>query len=185
MTARPIIDEGPPTIQERIARATRSNHLEHKDRPCDIDKIGALGMAGIDNAISSAVFRLKYSNDAKFYKPALGAVTEVSKRLGKRFGWLGSAAQFAALNKAALDFWLNDSCMSCEGRGYLTVLGTPFLSDDACTACYGSTRRPKPAMDTKEWDGRFNLLLSHIEQMERRAGSEVMARLSNEMSDFR
>lgn len=173
------------TINEKVARATRSSHLQHKEQPSDIDTIGALGMAGVENNLASAVFRLKYANEARFYPSALIIVTAECQRLQLKHNWPASSYKFAKLTKACLDYWLNDKCMACEGRGAETILGTPVLSNEACSVCHGSTKLPKPSMATKEWDERFDMLLKRIEDLERRAGGDVMARLARDVADFR
>lgn len=170
------------TIAEKVALALGSSNLKHSDRPMPVDTVGALGLAGIDNGLASAVFRLKYSNEARFYSAALAVVTEESLRLSIKHSWSGPAIDFALMNRKCLNYWLNDRCMACEGRGFETILGTPHLSDKPCGQCNGSTKTPIPKMLDAAWDERFVLLLARIEHLERRAGGEVMAKLARAMT---
>ncbi len=173
------------TIHERVAVAAGSNHLQHKVGACDVDVMGALGMAGIENRLSSAVFRLKYANEARFYPDALRDVQSLGRKLARSEGWTGSGQQIDELSKTALDFWLNDRCPECKGRGYEMTPGAPVLSDVACGACRGRGKMWPPRQRSQKWQQRLQAMLAMLDQREAQAGSDVMRRLSREMDGFK
>jgi hypothetical protein len=178
------MSDAPVTVFERIAVAAGSKHLEHKETDCAIDKIGALGLAGVQNELSSAVFRLKYGNEPRFYEAALVVVTRLSKALAGKHQWTGPGIQFESMNRAALDYWINDKCAACLGRGYEKMVGAPVLSDVACPVCKGTARRPLPKLPEK-WHQRMLALLAVLDECESRAGADVMAKLNRDMDGFK
>lgn len=172
------------TVHEKIASAARSSHLQHQPFTCAIDKMGALGMAGVSNNLSSAV-RLKYGNEPRFYPDALAAVGKECKRLMIRERWEGgSTEQYADMSRAALDYWLNDRCSACDGLGYEKIAGAPMLSDNACPKCKGTAKRSVPRQRNAQWTARFFMLLAKVEELEAAAGAAVMRRLSVRMGEF-
>lgn len=174
------------TVHEKVASAALSKHLQHQPYNCAIDTIGALGMAGVENRLSSSVFRLKYGNEPRFYGEALMAVGIECKRLALLGKWKGgSASEYNDLNIEVLKYWLNDRCAACDGLGYEKIAGTPKLSARACDECDGSSKRPPPAQKSSNWNARFLMLLARIEQMEADAGAAVMRKLSFDMREFK
>ena len=61
--------------------------------------------------------------------------------LARRYG-LGDAADAVVLKVVV--YWLDDTCRSCHGRGYMQVNGTPKLSAKRCKVCDGTGRKPTP-----------------------------------------
>ncbi len=127
-------------ISERIIRAELSDDLRHHECDCDIDVLGAVGMAAASiNPAYLALYRLKYSNDIASY----GAVKQVFtiwafNSMMRRQMPTRSAARVAA---QALQKWLFDVCQACKGTGHPVIVGTPSLSKKICPSCSGTGRQ--------------------------------------------
>jgi len=133
-------------------------------------------MSGVSNKMSAAVFRLKYGGESRFYADALTVVKQESRKLFGRFE-SGDGEQCYRLCKLALNHWLNDRCVECDGLGYGTIMGAPVLSNVACQVCDGAGKVPVPSMGSKLWDDRIAALLARIEHMEVMAAIDVVAKL--------
>ena len=58
--------------------------------------------------------------------------------LAQRYG-LKDDAEAVVLK--VMTYWLDDTCRSCHGRGYMQVNGTPKLSPKRCKVCDGTGRK--------------------------------------------
>lgn len=76
-----------------------------------------------------------------------------------------------------LGWWCEGTCTHCDGRGYEAIQGTPSLSDNLCSHCHGSGKRPYPRDAAHVW---MEAELSRLSAM---AASEVMKKLARSM-DF-
>jgi hypothetical protein len=124
-------------ILERVVSAENSSDLEHhEERECDVDVLGAVGMAGIKNPGHLAIYRLKYLRDKASAKEALdqfkGFLAEGPKKTK------GGATGFAS---KALDHWVNDKCDACKGLKFIVEKAAPCLTDRACKKCAGTGLR--------------------------------------------
>jgi hypothetical protein len=127
------------SILDKLSSAETSSDLQHHaERLCDIDIIGAAGLAASSNPLHMALYRVKYLHD----------MTELdqSKRifiLWSRRIMLKRKLNPASANRIgvqALKSWLHDVCLSCNGQKYQVVPGTPSLSDKPCQRCSGTGR---------------------------------------------
>lgn len=175
-------------MAQKYARATMSSNLKSDEYHFDTDKLAAVALIGrVDvngspdalRRIGTLMFRVKYSNDASSYARLLLEWTEVvtGKAVGRSWPKDISPKKIARLS---LEYWQNDVCETCSGRGALPVRHVPsVLSDDACPACNGTAKRPIQA--------KHNLIqyvtdmVECIEEMTRYAGSLAMRRLASDM----
>ena len=195
------------TIEERVGAALSSGDLTG----ANLDVLTALGVVSIREPLADAVFRLKYANEASSYPDAMTAVRTLARFLNKKAGWKLSERHTNAMAKAVLDYWLDDLCPACEGRGWLKPEGAPILSNHPCPACLGRVdgrvgkrpfpwmlNRPKVRMHDRDsktrrrqllrrralfdlMTDRHKALLCAIEDVERVIGGKVIAALGREV----
>ena len=130
-------------VLDRLASAEVSSDLQHHEHTCDVDTIGAAGMAAA-NFAHVALFRLKYLNDlteieaAKRLMIQWARIHMVRRKLDPR-----SASRVGV---QALTSWVDDVCKACHGVRYVQFDGAPTLSDRQCPTCNGSGKvYPKQA----------------------------------------
>ncbi|QIM51612.1 hypothetical protein [Hydrogenophaga crocea] len=68
-------------------------------------------------------------------------------------------------------------CTACDGRGYEAIQGTPSLSDNLCSHCHGSGKRPYPRDAAHVW------MEQELNQLSAIAANEMMKRLARAL-DF-
>jgi hypothetical protein len=154
------------SLIEKLSTAQSSSNLS--ERPVhqigDVDVVRACGMAGVSNAFGLALWRFKFGGDEK----ELGRVaTGAWEMLQKRYP---SDDNLRRVHDV-IAHWLDDLCHPCHGRGYLSVPGTPMLSDTPCEQCGGTGRVKLQADDAAKW------LLEEMDKMEREIAVAVMRRI--------
>lgn len=195
------------TIEERVGSALSSGDLTGPN----LDVLTALGVVGIKEPLADAVFRLKYANDAASYPEALSATQTLARFMSRKAGWKLSERHLDTMAKAVLDYWLDDLCKVCDGRGWERPEGAPHLSNTPCQACLGrvdgrvgkrpfpwllnrpkvrmhdrdSTRRRKQLLRRRAlfdlMTDRHKALLCALEEVERLIGGQVIAALGREV----
>lgn len=143
-------------LLEKIARAENSRNLKHCTWDCDVDVLGAVGMAASACGGALALYRLKYLGD-------LSCCEEASVQFGK---WasrallrrIGDKKGSRKIAEKTLAYWLHDVCDECKGKKYIVITGTPFLSDKSCPACKGDGRRALKADRKDQLDTMRELL---------------------------
>lgn len=121
---------------DMLARAETSSDLQHHDRPCDVDVLGAVGMATVHSPATMIIYRLKYLNDAEQMAAAKNVfiqwarVAMVHRKIDAR-----SASRVGV---QALTAWVGDVCHVCHGRKHKVIEGTPTLSGKPCVSCKGT-----------------------------------------------
>jgi len=194
------------SIAERVGSALGRGNLRQRPGPCDLDTIGALGLVGITERLADAVFRLKYSLDAKTYPDALIGVYGLARALDARHRWRLKRRRIRWMARRVLDYWLSDICRRCTGVRYEVVAGSPHLSDHVCQDCGGSGKRKMPWLRKlpRAPEGRVRAtkarvekhkkvcrllsdamdrhrhLLCELERLERVIGDKVVAKLARE-----
>jgi len=112
-------------MRESVAAALNSS-LDSDDmheRP--VDRLGAFSKS---ERIGTLLWRVKYDNDARSYKPALLLLTRLFLRRGE-------GRQFVqGLCKCVLDEWLMDKCRHCGGSGQILANQTLMT----CHQCSGT-----------------------------------------------
>lgn len=80
------------------------------------------------------------------------------------------------IGKEMLTWHLHGVCEACDGRGYEMVAGTKrHLSDNLCSKCGGSGKRPHPREAAHIW------LAGELQSLTALASGEVMKRLAKSM----
>jgi hypothetical protein len=132
-------------IEKSYARATVSSNLKDDEFHHDHEKLAAVALSGLGEGIwphANMLLRVKYAGDASsYYRLAEEWRAHVKIKAALR-GWPIeiSASKVARIS---LDYWLNDVCPVCTGRGSLPVAGIPnVLLDDPCPVCAGTGARP-------------------------------------------
>jgi hypothetical protein len=132
------------SVEECVGVALADGDLRQREGPCDLDKIAALGMVGIEERLADTVFRLKYANDSKSFDDALLGVYGLARSLDARNRWRYRRSRLRWMAKRVLRYWLVDVCPLCTGVMYETIGGTPHLSTRTCPQCHGSGKMPMP-----------------------------------------
>lgn len=126
-------------IAEKIVKAHQSKSLKHREQHCDVDVLGAVGMAAISNPVYLSLWRLKFENDqAEREACRTWFIMQVRRSIERR----GIADEFIRASgrvaSQALHAWLFDKCPVCTGIGHLVIQGTPSLDARDCPGCSGS-----------------------------------------------
>lgn len=130
------------SVIDQLARAEVSSDLKHHERHCDVDVLGAAGMASTVNPRHLAVFRAKYLGDSAEMQAATRYfihITQISMFRRKL-----NPAGASRLGTQILTHWINDTCPVCNGLKFMAIDGAPTLSDRPCQPCNGTGRRKLP-----------------------------------------
>jgi hypothetical protein len=130
------------TISERVGSALADGGLTWGSGGHAV--VVATGMAGITQPHVDTLLRLKYANDAKSYADALKAVVNLAALLNRRGAHRVRWAKLKSASALVLNYWLDDSCHTCNGLGFERVPGAPSLSDRVCQSCHGTGRCQVP-----------------------------------------
>lgn len=114
-------------ILERVCGAETSKDLEHHHFSCDVDVLGAVGMAG---GIAFSIYRVKYLSDAKAYKEALEQFFQWTCKEFERKGRTSVGTKDFA--RRIFHHWVGDVCPRCNGASKSTI----------CPLCKGSGKKP-------------------------------------------
>lgn len=124
------------TILERIAHAENSSDLTPLARECDVDVLGAIGMAAYLNPRYLALFRLKFHQHKGSVEVATEQFVLWTRRALQRRG--DRRKEVRGVATAAMAVWVVDTCPACKGRRYLVLEGSPCLSTKPCPMCRGT-----------------------------------------------
>ena len=125
-------------ILEMWIAAENSSDLQHHEKDCDVDVLGAVGFSAYNNG-HLAVYRIKYLHDYKSYHEALDQfVWWTRKSLIRRRVKLRPQE----LGERILVGWLDDICESCQGRAYeITPGDSPRLDAKPFKVCGGTGKK--------------------------------------------
>lgn len=160
-------------IAQKYSNAVNSSCLTDDERHHSTDALAAVALS---SEFGSLLFRTKYADD-KWSIPELIRVwrLKIAQKAEKR-GWPQHARVIA---DESLNYWLDNICRVCDGKGHPKVITAPTLEACVCQACNGTARRPlsvDPAIRDHVRDA-----LQQLESMEREAGSAALKKLSDEM----
>lgn len=113
-------------ILELLASAETSSDLQHHERQCHVDVLGAAGMAASKEGHLS-LYRLKFLSDPGSMDEAKGQFLIWTKKVIIRRQFKLSAKELAP---EILILWLDDLCKTCQGRG--------IVGNRGCSACASS-----------------------------------------------
>jgi hypothetical protein len=118
-------------IRKLIASAVTGGDLSESEiTETALDRVMALGTAGISSPLGTSLWRLKYANDHREYEPALALLTRQVRRPNQVLSFMRKLCQ------CVLNEWLDELCRKCGGRGHIVAEGTPHAKS-ACTSCSG------------------------------------------------
>jgi len=132
-------------VLDRLASAEVSSDLQHHEHTCDVDVLGAAGLAAIKHPGHMSLFRVKILNDAAELAAAKSLFirwARVSMTNRMRAGSTLNPEKASRVGVQALSAWLNDVCGKCKGVKFVVKDGTPYLSDKQCPHCQGTGREP-------------------------------------------
>ena len=76
------------TVLERLAGAKQSTDLSHKKDRCAVDYVGALGAAGIERPVGSALLDADLTHDRDSVRRAYQETERLARRMAARRNWL-------------------------------------------------------------------------------------------------
>lgn len=128
-----------------LSRAEVSSDLRHHEHDCDVDVLGAAGLAAINHPAHTSLFRVKYMNDAEEIATAKSlfirwARNAMANRM--RAGSTMNPEKASRVGVQALTAWVNDVCDRCHGVRYVIAEGAPVLTDKQCPCCSGTGKAP-------------------------------------------
>ena len=152
--------------------------------------IYALGLVGITEDATDAIYRFRQGLDPKEYASALKAVMAISMALDRDRNW--RYRRHETLAAAVLQWWTCPTCPSCcgartdaehMGPTAKRITGTPSLEADACPDCHGSGQRPFPWGRGGRESGYHTETLFALQEAERRIRGKLIDRLAHQIRD--
>ncbi|MDE3023613.1 MAG: hypothetical protein KGI54_17505 [Pseudomonadota bacterium] len=143
-----------PNLRESVAAALNSS-LDSDDlheRP--VDRLGAFSKS---ERIGTLLWRVKYDNDAKSYKPALLLLTRLFRKQKESRNFIHSIC------KCVLDEWLMDKCRHCGGNGQVIQAQTLVQ----CSSCNGTGIH---RFKDRERARALKMNLDQVEKLNKRLG---------------
>ncbi|MDE3023649.1 MAG: hypothetical protein KGI54_17685 [Pseudomonadota bacterium] len=143
-----------PNLRESVAAALNSSldSDEMHERP--IDRLGAFSKS---KRLGTLLWRVKYDNDAKSYKPALLLLTRFFLRRGEGRKFVETIC------KCALDEWLMDKCKHCGGSGQV-LHGQVLIT---CTSCNGTSIQ---RFTDRQRAKAMHMKIEQVEKLNKRLG---------------
>lgn len=167
-------------IIQNYAAAVVSSNLMDDEHHHHTEVLAAVAMSG---DLGSDLFRTKYSLQAASYPSLLASWKIVVKTKAVTRQW-PSEVSANKVARLSLDYWLNDVCTFCVGKGHLRlttdISGKGVLSDDPCPACNGTAKRPieaRPHMVVQY----VTDMVESLDEITLAAGREAMRQLASDM----
>lgn len=164
-------------IVEKYSRGINSSNLRSDEHHFDIDSLTAVSWATREKncELGSLLFRVKYGNDATTFQALLDAwsIAVADKRQWPKHLPAKKVAE------KSLDYWLNDVCPACTGKGVQKLPNVPVMGDEACQICDGTGK--KPLMCEANWRDPILDMVYLLDRMAFDAAGRAMKLISNEM----
>lgn len=141
------------TVLEHLSQAMTSDDLTHRPTRCDVDFVGALGMAGAHDRQGSAIMDLDLTLSAGAALEAYRATVELVRHIAQRRGWGLTAMKTRRIAEGALRHYLKPACGHCKGRGMLGLDRDQAGKAERvrpCDKCGGSGKAPLPVKYHRE-----------------------------------
>lgn len=140
------IIRGDMRIIERHVCAVNSSNLKCDDIHHEIDVIMSVALAGKKRGwrdLYPKLVRAKYENDVQSIRQlTLILWPEFVAGYAKKRRWPENLPH-EIIAKNSIEYYLNDICRACKGRGSKVGAGSPqVLSCEPCNVCCGTTKRP-------------------------------------------
>ncbi|MGI4936365.1 MAG: hypothetical protein ACRYF5_06420 [Janthinobacterium lividum] len=176
-------------IMESYSRATRSSNLKNDATHYATEKLGAVALVGTVTKdgqpdtlreMGALLFRVKYANDHSSYRRLREAWTwDMEKRAALDVPPWPAHIKVEQVAATSLNYWLNDLCPYCGGKGVKKMKFVDVLSDDPCDFCHGTAKR------TLECEGRIKPyvleMVDVLKNLAIEASHSAMARLNTDM----
>ncbi|MDB5853268.1 MAG: hypothetical protein JWR22_1309 [Herminiimonas sp.] len=163
-------------IIESYSRATQSSNLRDDEHHHATEKLAAVALS---SDLGAALFRVKFGNDATTYKALLTAwQAKVTVKAGLRKNWPDHIKPNKLAAKS-LNYWLNDICEACSGKGYEVATGTPKLSNDLCKLCNGEKKAP--LVCEPDWREYILDMIEDLDDLVRYSAGRAMRKLAKDM----
>jgi len=163
-------------IIKKYSRAIGSSNLKDDATHHHTEVLAAVALSG---GIGNLLFRVKYYDDKTSFNTLLEHWRDIVKAKASLRNWpLDINRNDVA--RESLEYWLNDLCLTCKGRGHLpTVEHDRVLEDDDCPACLGTARRPIAVkyLPTKKY---VTEMVENLNDMTIAAGCAAISKLSDE-----
>ena len=126
-------------IVAKYSRSVTSSNLKDDAHHHSTEALAAVALS---SALGSNLFRVKYANDATEYNSLLEKWREIVKKKSIIRSWPDDIST-RKVARISLEYWLDDICRTCKGRGHLPIVDVDkVLSDDPCPCCNGTTKKP-------------------------------------------
>jgi len=132
-------------LNERLALALNSDDLRLLKTHCDLDKIISSGWASRKQSLGCLAFWCKYVQDKRCVLPLRILVERICVSQSRRKHRGGSRAELSEIASAALVYFLNDTCPSCHGRGFIVDYDKQTDTQTPCVTCNGTRLRVYPS----------------------------------------
>lgn len=164
-------------IIESYSKATGSSNLKNDATHFATEKLAAVAWS---SEMGALLFRVKYANDPGCYSRLRAEWTwDMEKRAALAIPAWPMHINVSQVANTSLNYWLNDLCPVCGGKGVRKMEFVAVLSDDPCEACEGTGKRPL------ECERRIQpYVVAMVEVLERwtlEAGAAAMERLRDEI----
>ncbi len=162
-------------VQERYVHAVTGSNLKDDIYNPATSTLAAIAVSPVK--LASALYRVKYCNDATSYHNLLSQWTERIISLADKRKWPEHVSP-RLISRLSLEYWLNPVCVPCKGRGNDTRINQYGGIETTCAPCGGAGIRDIEA------DSRIRQYVveavGSLNDMERIASREAMLRLQRE-----
>ena len=157
-----------PRMNSYIDGTLKDDELHHNT--------DALAAMALSSEFGSEIFRCKYADDLSTL-PKLIVIWRAAEKK-RAFGRYPTDRSQTVADES-LNYWLDDKCTVCSGRGAPIIINSPHLSAATCQACDGTTRR-KLTVSPEIYD-HVRDAVAELHNLERMAGAAAMRKLSEDM----
>lgn len=122
-------------IALRYIQASQSSNLRSDEHHHHTDTLAAVALS---SSIGAKLFRVKYANDLGVLGSLMTEWTQQVAKKGAIRKW-PQHVKHEKIAQMALNYWLDDSCKTCKGKGKKPVEDAPqIMSDEVCAECGGT-----------------------------------------------
>lgn len=179
------------TTAERYARATSTTDLTaHADTRCDADKLLAAGYATQGDprkSLALKLYRMGQTGDMQGLHEAAtamdGWLKDYCSRKGRKPMPPGARQ---ALVTSTLHWWLTPVCEFCQGRMFELIPraegeehGAQAISTKACSACFGTGKRPLAKVVPAAFERHAQYLADELDRLVIQVTGDMARRLAD------
>jgi hypothetical protein len=160
-------------VIQKYVSSVNSSNLRDDERHSSTDILAAVALS---SDIGGLLFRVKFADDKN---SLIELITLWRIKIGNRAKQRGYSQYARVVADESLMYFLNDMCVTCEGRGAPKIIHSPVLEDCVCHACNGTAKRRLIVVPEIA-----NYVLDALEQlasMEREAGARAVKKLADQI----